>query len=392
MTPGNPAQVAAEQAECLKLRRDGKNRTEISEITGLSHHQVKRRIAGGLKAERLDPELRKRLAAKGITDLAGLHSGWLLEKDQEGSGSSLYFYLGPDQEKIDFADALKEILSEIPKLPTIPEPSVDGSGYANWIALADLHVGSGYGDPQLEVDFNSSIDDLVRRMPAAEKAVLFELGDLLDANDHKGVTPTSGNLLEVRKNDHLKNTMTAVSLLRRAVIRLSETHHEVEVHLIKGNHDTTAYIAVMLALAEHFRENPRINIVVTDDEFRVISWGLCAAFPHHGDTLKWSQLKDVFADQFADQWAAAKSHRHILTAHLHSGKREDMLGCVAEQFRTLSQPNGWARGKGLFSRGSLTAITVHKDRGEESRTTANIKNTKDTQPTETQNNQTRETA
>ena len=48
---------------------------------------------------------------------------------------------------------------------------------------------------------------------------------------------------------------------------------------------------------------------------------------------------------------------------------------MAEQFRTLHKANAWAKAKGLFSRGSLTAITVHKDRGEEHRTTSNIRPT-----------------
>lgn len=373
----NVSQIETEQAQCLALHQEGRNQGEIATALGLTRHQVRRRINGALKAERLDPELRRQLSAKGINDLAGLHSGWLLEKDELGNGSSLYFYLGPDQEKIDFAEAMRDVLSEIPRLAPLAPPEISryAAGYANWIALADLHVGSDYGHRATEDDFNQAIDDLVRRLPPAEKAVLIELGDLLDANDHKGVTPTSGNLLEVKKPEHLQNTLTAVRLMSRAIHRLAETHAEVEVHLIKGNHDTTAYIAVMLALAERFADNPRIHVEVSDSEFRVISWGLCAAFPHHGDTLKWEQLKDVFADQFPDEWAAAKAHRHIMTAHLHHDRRKDLLGCVAEQFRTLHKANAWARAKGLFSRGSLTAITVHKDRGEEHRTTSNIRPT-----------------
>lgn len=373
----NVSQIETEQAKCLALMRDGRNQGEIASALGLTRHQVRRRINGALKAERLDPELRRQLSAKGISDLAGLHSGWLLEKDSLGNGHSLYFYLGPDQEKIDFADAMREVLSEIPRLEPLRGVAVPqkAEGFANWITLADLHVGSDYGNRSTEDDFNQVIDDLVRRLPVAEKAVLIELGDLLDANDHKGVTPTSGNLLEVRKPDHLENTMTAVRIMARAIHRLAETHPSVEVHLIKGNHDTTAYIAVMLALSERFANNPQIHVEVSDAEFRVISWGQCAAFPHHGDTLKWEQLKDVFADQFPDEWAAAKAHRHIMTAHLHHDRKKDLLGCVAEQFRTLHKANAWARAKGLFSRGSLTAITVHKDRGEEHRTISNIRAT-----------------
>jgi hypothetical protein len=250
----------------------------------------------------------------------------------------------------------------------------EGKDYATWIALADLHVGGDYGDVQLEKDFTFAIDDLVNRLPPAEHAVLFELGDLLEANDHKGVTPQSGNLLDVRRENHLGNTLTAVKLMRHAIYRLLETHPTVEVHLVKGNHDPTAYIAVMLGLAAHFEENPRVKIIVEDWDYRVVTWGLCAAFPNHGDKATWNQLKDIWADQFPDEWAAAKAHRIIMTAHYHHDRKRDLVGCVAEHYRTLHRPNNWAKGKGLFSRGSLTAMTVHRDRGEEYRTIANIRN------------------
>lgn len=369
--------VLREQDECLRLKRNGVTTLEIARTLGLTRHQALRRLKGAEKREKLDPALAGRLARKGIVDLAGLHSGWLLEKDKDGTGSSLYFFLGPDEEKVSFADAMVEVLGEIPRLPplAVNRDLTGRADYANWIALADLHLGAHYGDVRVEEDFNRTIDDLVARMPAASHAVLFELGDLLDANDHKGVTPHSGNPCDVIRENHLENTLTAVRLIRRALYRLLETHDTVEAHFIKGNHDTTAYIAVMLALAEHFADNPRVYIPVISDEYRVVSWGACAAFPHHGDTLKWDQLKDVWAELYPDAWAAAKAHRHIMTAHFHHDRKKELVGCTAEHFRTLQRPNGWAKAKGLLSRGALTAMTVHRQNGEVSRTISNIHTT-----------------
>lgn len=364
-----------EQQRVLAMKNAGKSITEIANILGMSHSATKRRLNAALKRERLDPEILRRLDDKGLTDLTSLHSGWLIEKDKNGSGQSLYFYLGPDEEKISFVDALMDVLQDIPKLDPIPlvRPGSDGEDYANWLALADLHIGGDYGNPETEQAFNDAIDDLVTRMPPAEHATFFELGDLLEANDHKGVTPKSGNLLDVKNEDSLRNAMTAVRLIRRAIYRLLETHQTVDAHFIKGNHDPTAYFAVMMSLAEHFSNNPRVTLPVNDNEFRVISWGECAAFPHHGDTLNWNELKDVFADQFPDEWAAAKTHRHIMTAHFHHDRKRDLVGATAEQYQTIHRPNNWAKSKGMFSRGSLTAMTVHKRFGEEYRTISNIR-------------------
>ena len=371
--------ILEQQEIILKLYRNGVKQTEIGKQLGLSNRTVQRRLRGAEKRERLDPSLAQRLEEKGLTDYSALHSGWILEKNKDGSGSSLYFYLGQDEEKYSFVDAVKEVLNEIPKLSPITRPGLNalGKGYANWIFLADLHVGGEYGSETPQEEFTKAIDDIIARMPPAEHSVLCELGDLLDANDHKGVTPASGNPTDTVRDDHLGNTKTAIRLMKHSAYRLLQTHQTVELHLIRGNHDETAYFAVMLALEEHFAENPRIKIVVPkcpeEEEFRMVSWGKCAFFPHHGDKAKPNVLKDVWADQFPDEWAAAKSWRLIPTAHFHHLKAEDLGGAEWRQFRTIHRPNRWARMQGLFSYGSLCALTVHRERGLEFETTSNIR-------------------
>ena len=332
--------IIAEQEQAAALQSAGVSVIEIAQKMGLSVSAAKRRLAGWRKRQKLDPILADRLAERGVADLAGLHSGWLIEKDEKGAGQSLYFYLGPDQEKLDFAEAMAEVLDGMPALEPIPAPEVTGAeGLMNFVPLADLHVGGEYGDPEYEATCKGAIDDLVSRLPSAEKALLIDLGDLLDANDHKGVTPASGNPCDVIRENSLGNAKAAFGIMDHAIQRLLQTHIEVEAHLLRGNHDETAYIAVMMALAVQYQDNPRVNLVETDDEFRVIPWGACAIFPHHGDKAKWPELKDVWTDQFPDSWAAAKVHRIIATAHFHHDRMRDLLGVTCEQFRTLHQPN-----------------------------------------------------
>lgn len=377
----NPTQeqVLREQEACWDLRAQGYTRKEIGEELNLSESQVKRRLAGARKAERLDPELRQKLQNQGITDLAGLHSGWLIDKDENGAGASLYFYLGPDEEKLDFVEAIQDVLSEIYALPEIPAPDWEhrARDLCNWLFLADLHVGGDYGHKRESDDFKSCIDDLIRRMPRAEKAVLCELGDLLDANDHKGVTPASGNPTDTKRDHHFFNTMEALRILKYATYRLLEHHEEVELHLIRGNHDETAFFAVLLALQEHFRDNPRVTVFIPktpeEEEFRVVSWGACAFFPHHGDKAKPEALKEVFTDQFPDEYAAAKAYRLIATGHLHNLQVKSLGATEHRQFSTIHRPNRWSRMQGYFNTGRLSVLTVHKTEGLTDETMSNIK-------------------
>jgi len=366
-----------ELEKVLLLKRQGLSRDQICQRLNLSLDQVKRRLELARRRERMDPEILGKLENHGLSDLGGLHSGWIMSKDENGSGASLYFKVdGSEDEKLSFAEAIMEVLKDIPKISPIKlkRDVSEAEDYATWLALADLHVGGNYDDPILEEDFNGAIDDLISRLPLATHAVLLELGDLLEMNDHKGETPGSGNRLETKLGPeaYLKTIQIAVKLMRRAIYRLLETHETVEVHFLKGNHDPTAHVAVLLALSEHFSKNSRVDIKVVYEEFRVISWGQCAVFPHHGDTLRWEELKDVFADQFPEEWAKATAHRHIMTAHFHHDRKRDHVGVVCEHFRTLQRPNKWAQSKGMFSRGSLTALTVHKSKGIHYRTVSNV--------------------
>lgn len=373
--------ILREQATCQGLKEQGHSIKEIVEATGLSRFQVRRRLSGAAKAARLDPRIQDHLNKEGITDLAGLHSGYVFMRDEvtDKKSSSLYFYLGPDEEKIDFVDALTDVLSEIVRLPPIPEPAYNAfsEDLCNWLFLADLHVGGDYGDKRQSEDFKACIDDLITRMPLARKAVICELGDLLDANDHKGVTPASGNPTDTIRDGHLQNTMEAIRLLKYASYRLLEKHEEVELHLIRGNHDETAFYAVLLALQEHFRDNPRLKVFVPtcpeEEEFRVISWGNCAFLPHHGDKAKPEGLKEVFTDQFPDEFAAAKAYRLIATGHLHNLKVQSLGAIEHRQFSTIHRPNRWARMKGFFNLGRLSVLTVHKTLGLQDETMSNIK-------------------
>ena len=269
-------------------------------------------------------------------------------------------------------------MSEIPRLAPVTPPyfELNSLDKANWIFLADWHIGGEYGSDHAIAELISSFDDIINRAPCAEKAVICGLGDLLDANDHKGVTPASGNPTDTIRDNHLTNTLTALRVLKHVAMRALATHSEVELHLIRGNHDETAHIAVLIGLAEHFADNPRITVVVPasaeEEEFRVVSWGKCAFFPHHGDKAKPSVLKDVFSDQFPDEWAEAKAWRLIATGHYHRFKAVDLNGAEHRQFGTPHRPNRWARLQGYFSRGRVSILTVHKELGLRDETHSNL--------------------
>jgi hypothetical protein len=358
-------------------RENGESFSTGAEVTGISRQAFTRAVKAALIYEDADPGLQKAMDSTGLSG-ATVTGGWRIVQETMPDGSIVrnsvrYVVRHQDEEPVDVAAAFFEALKQAPTaLPSTPPTHHLPEDLCNFLPLADLHVGGEYGDPKYLDAVYSAIHRLCNELPAATKAVLIDLGDLLDANDHKGLTPASGNECDVIRENHLKNTIDAMNIMRYAIQMLLPTHNEVEVHLLRGNHDETAYIGVMVALHAHYKDEPRVNIVVTDDDFRVIPWGKCGVFPHHGDKSKWEDLKDVFSDQFSTAWAKAKYWRFIWTAHVHHDKQRQLIGADAEHFRTLAKPNRWAQLKGFFSRGGIQAITLHKENGEVARTKVNL--------------------
>jgi len=374
-------QMTDTQREALEAYREhGNNYQAAADALNKSRRTIRELVAKALKWEEISesPGLAKALHTTGL-DGAVVEGGWRITQETLPDGTVVrnsvrYRLKGvQDSTPIDVAQAITESLKTVIPMALIQGPNDKlPAEICNFIPLADLHVGGEYGDPEYKPTVIAAIERLILGLPKASKAVLLDMGDLLDANDHKGLTPASMNECDVIRENHLKNTLDALDIMRYAATRLAETHDEVEVHLLRGNHDETAYIGVMVGLHEYFRDNPRVNIVMTDDDFRVIPWGKCAVFPHHGDKAKWEDLKSVFSDQFCDAWAAAKYWRFIWTAHVHHDKQREMIGAVGEHFRTLAAPNRWAQLKGLFSRGGIQAITLHKEFGETDRKKVNL--------------------
>lgn len=367
------------QAQRLKEWRDhDESFTKAAEAAGVARSTFTDSVKAALAYESADPGLQSAMDATGLGG-GVVTGGWRIVQETMPDGTiirnSVRYAMKPEEiEPVDVAQTIIDALAQAPRaVPVLPPTSDLPKDLCNFIPLCDLHVGGEYGDPKYLDEVYAAITRLVHGLPKAEKAVLIDMGDLLDANDHKGLTPASGNECDVIRENHLDNTINAMNIMRYAVGLLLQQHNEVEVHLLRGNHDETAYIGVMVALHAHFKDDPRVNVVVSDDNFRVIPWGKCAVFPHHGDKCKWEDLKDVFSDQFPDAWAKAKYWRFIWTAHVHHDKQKQLVGADAEHFRTLAKPNNWAMMKGLFTRGGIAAVTLHKQDGEIDRTKVNLK-------------------
>jgi hypothetical protein len=73
-----------------------------------------------------------------------------------------------------------------------------------------------------------------------------------------------------------------------------------------------------------------------------------------------------------EDWGAT-DYRVWFTGHIHHQTRKEFPGCVIESFRTLAARDYWHAWKGYRSGQSLSCITLHKEYGEITRSTVDIR-------------------
>jgi len=245
----------------------------------------------------------------------------------------------------------------------------------------DLHFGLlADKEETLDRDYNleiaddtlrGAIDYLVDNAPASEAAIIADLGDTTEADNHKNVTPHSGNPLDVssRYGKTLKTTMKAM----RNLIEKALTKHKI-VHFINvsGNHDPVTCLAIRGYITALFEKEPRVIVHDTDAPQKYFQHGSTLLAFYHGDGVKMAGAGELMCMHNTEIWSTTRN-RYAHFGHTHVDAVRDGQLCRSESHRNLAPLNSWASHKG-YGRGigTMKAITYCKTFGEKSRNTFNV--------------------
>ena len=212
--------------------------------------------------------------------------------------------------------------------------------------------------------FRAAIDDLSVRGAPAQQALLIDLGDGLHADSERKTT-TKGT-----PQDHdgrwWEAVMAAMQLRIYMIDRLLEQHERVTAWTVSGNHDRHSSLAVQLALAHHYRLEPRAEVVVDPAPFRFLRHGECLIGATHGDMVspaKSKQLALLMAERRAADWGQTR-HRRWFVGHVHHRTVREEIGCEIETLRTLARPDAWTTREGYVSRRDMRRYSFHARWGE----------------------------
>lgn len=365
------------QREAYELRQQGLKLREIAERLGTSIPTIHYRIKVAEEYLDADDGIRKAMSETGLEDISQIHSGWI--KTDE---ASLYF-VRPNKTAVesleDIIQHIKDRVGDIKPLEPIAPPSDAVDDLMTIYPIADAHIGMRAIKEETGDDYNldiaserirRSMDELVELSPSSRRAIILDVGDLTHADDTSYATPKSKHALDMSGTQY-ESIDLAIEVLSAGIFAALRKHIEVLVRVLRGNHNENSYIAIMFALHERFRDNPRVTIEKTPSDFFVHDFGKCMFAAHHGDKGRAERLVMHMAHEWPEIWGNTK-WRYYFTGHLHHAKLQDIGGVQVEQLRSVSSRDKYSATHGYVGSPQMQSITYHKEFGEKSRVKINF--------------------
>lgn len=303
--------------------------------------------------------------------LAGYSQYWSAEKGFTGEWVK---FKKEDERFQSLIEAIKDELGAYRGLaPEIAPPKLADADKATIYVVADPHLGLFSWAEETDENYDLKIASRVLRTTASNLiqgaqpsgvGVILSLGDFFHADTNAWRTEKSGNELDGDGRVGKVNR-AGVRLMIDMVELALKKHERVVVRMLPGNHDPKSSPAIELALSVLYENNPRVEVQNKADPFFMWQFGKCMVAAAHGDQVKPQDFPGVMASYWPKVWGDTM-FRYAYFGHLHSKHKGggEHHGVEWEVFQALTAKDAWARGMGYSSGRSMSAITLHKDRGE----------------------------
>ena len=354
------------QKEAYDIYLECGSKKEVARRLGVDESTARELIRRAIRY--IDPAVLDAMSGAGMQDTEILHSGWLKTEK-----ASLYFKMPKDDLTQSMIERVRDAMSKIGPIPEITQIDTHSDDLLTVYPLFDAHIGMRARKEDSGEDYTTAIAanrlvqgvaKCVSAAPSSKFGVVLVGGDFLHHNDNTNTTQ-SGHVLDV--DTRIDQTIEVAIDALAAAIEIAATKHEkVLVSVIQGNHDRDAYLAVMFAMGQRYRENPRIEVQKNFGDFFVMEFGLCLLAAHHGNKAKAERLVMHLALEWPDMWGRTR-FRFYFTGHLHHAKMQDIGGVQVEQLRPVTPRDFYSASNAYGSQAQMQAITFHKQRGEISR-------------------------
>ena len=209
-----------------------------------------------------------------------------------------------------------------------------------------------------------AVDKLVSAAGDAEVGALINLGDFLHANSGDNKT-AKGTPVDV--DGRLGRVIRVVGNLFKVLItRMLETHKEVWLINVRGNHDPDASLWLNEMMRLYFASEPRVKVFDNFSKWIHFEWGKTLVVMHHGDRVKTQALYEAVTRDYAEEWGRSK-YRYLYHGHIHHRTVTELGGLHLESFGVLCPPDSFHSASGYGSARSMSCVILDKNYGEHSR-------------------------
>lgn len=290
--------------------------------------------------------------------------------DDDGRQIDTVRWAAPERTQEDVLDRIRVAFEGITPAPPVAAPEAVMADLCSVYPLMDAHIGmhawgreTGADDYDIALaagDMRHAFAKVLAITPASKRGVLIIGGDFFHADDNRAETPASKHRLDV-DGRFFKVLDLGIGIISETIERLLHRHAELTVRVLRGNHDPHSSLTLNFALAERYRDEPRVKIEKDPRDLFMLQWGRCAIFAHHGDRGKPQQMA-LYLSDVCPFWSSTR-HRHYLTGHVHHDQSKDFGPLRWESLRAFCPPDSYAAGMGYGARRALQSMTFHTHDG-----------------------------
>lgn len=364
--PGDP--LTDQQARAWAIHQDGHAIREVARRMGVNFSTARQHIEAARFKATIPPGIQDALAQTGLND-AVARFGYRKIKDPETGSFNTVMWKLPEAPAEDIAQRFRDILENMEPAPAALPPKATNADLLTLYPLADVHLGQLSWGRESGEDYDiktacqqlrQTMADLIVSCPESETAVILNTGDFFHANNERGETERGGHSVDT-DGRLWKVIETGVEVTADLIDAARRKHKSVTYRALRGNHDNTMHMALTIALAQRYRNDPRVEVACDPADFFVMEWGRCLLAAHHGDKAKPEQMVLWLAEH--DLWKPGQ-FRHLYAGHLHHDAAKDIGGVRFERLRAFTAKDAYAAGNAYSARRSVRAVTFHKERGE----------------------------
>lgn len=367
--PPTPTTDSIGETYYLKYQELGSMRA-VARFYGKTHQTVRRSIHAYERSNGLSEGIKDALNRTGLS-ADDARFGYRRVKDPKTGSFNTVFWRAPDVRPTDVAETIREALADLPPAPRVELTATPEKDIFTLIPIADAHIGLMAWGRETGEDWDTRkgaerlttwVGQTLASLQPSARCVLLFAGDLLHADDGRAETPASKHRLDVDTR-YFKMLEVTISTAAQAVEMALARHENVTARFLPGNHDPHAAVAVMMALGERYRNEPRVTVQQDPSEFYVQQFGQVLITAHHGHKAKADRMVHFIADEYAPLWGKTR-YRYLFTGHLHHHKSQDIGGMTWEQLPALTGRDAYTVSNAYASRARLIGITYHRERGE----------------------------